>query len=226
MNKPSSLHQQAIKLREQGKSVAALAKYEAALVEYLDQPQLDLIPNILLEKIITYRHLYQKNKQAEYLLVIYGHLQTASGLVIAQTGEQAALVELAWGEYFQLQKEYAQALQHFSQALQKLPVDHIAYGNFRAHFGWAHFLDNQAGLAQEQLEQAIYEIQDRAKDHDQHQYKVWLSGAQMKLARVLLKQDQPAQAQKLLTEVEKLLDQETEPLRWNQLLELKKEISK
>jgi tetratricopeptide (TPR) repeat protein len=185
MSQPSSLHQQAAALRESGQSAQALATYEQALIDYLTSDQHELIINVLLEKVIVYKHIWQRKNQTWYLDLTELTLALAKkwAATVPITLEQQALVSFQGGEVALLQNDTALALREYQSALDVLPNDHAYRGNCLYHLGFAQALAGQAEQGLAQIHRGIEHL-TAAKGLEEHTKRVWLSGAWLRLASV------------------------------------------
>lgn len=191
-NSISDLHEKAIQLREQGNSQEALSLYQQALTDYLLTGQTNFLVNVVLEKAITYRHLFAKDKNDLWLVLTANQLNLADQLIKhLQQPELKFLLEREQGSLALLKSNFEAAAQHFSQALTAVDPQNPARDDLLSHQGWAMALQGQTHEAIVIIKKAIEQLQTLAstKRVNSTTAATWLSGAYLRLAAILSMSD-------------------------------------
>lgn len=226
MSDISDLHQTAAQLREEGQTRQSLAQYEEALIDYLERGQTDLLINVLLEKAIAYKHLFQQHNRALwYALLAEQAVRTATAFAekLMPTPEQQALLALQLGEVLSLQSRFPEAVEAYQTAVDTLPEDHFYQGNQKAHLALALAATGQAEQGLALLETALQALQQLSQT-DAYTQAVWLSGAYLKQALILTSLDRREEAQQALQKAQKIIEDHHLSLRHEQLLSVQQVI--
>jgi tetratricopeptide (TPR) repeat protein len=182
---PSSIHQLAIELREQGQSEPALTQYDQALADYQRTNNQEGIIRCYLEKAIVCRHLYKKTQISSYLDSAEQLIALAEAADTNQSFSQLILEQR--GSLIMAGEEWASAQQIYQQLLDLAQLTNDQRGNYFAHLGWATFMLGERETGQQQLAEGIDLLRSStAPSVDAATYRVWLSGAWLNLARCQL----------------------------------------
>jgi tetratricopeptide (TPR) repeat protein len=182
---PSSLHQLAIDLREQGKSELALTQYDQALADYQHTNNQEGIIRCYLEKAIVCRHLYKKTQISSYLDSAEQLIALAEAADTNQSWDQ--LIREQRGALATAGEEWATARPLYQQLLDIPQLTNDQRGNYFAHLGWATFMLGERETGQQQIAEGIDLLRSStAPSVDATTHRVWLSGAWLNLARCQL----------------------------------------
>lgn len=198
------IHLQAEKARENGDFTKSLELLAQAIVSYQSEKNLEGISLCLSSQALSYRHLFDKTKAREYL-VLAKHLALAAieiskGLSSNTTG--IALYNLgkvleSLGENLEALKSYQEAIEHVdseSLAMKAEMMTRLEVLKFK----------NGDDTAFERFGIALEELKN-AEEKDNYAKAVWLSGAYMHMAEALIEKDVP-KAKELLGEAKKIID--------------------
>lgn len=222
------LHGQASDLREQGEFLKSLQLIDEAITIYIEDKDLLGLSEILGMKSLTLRHLFRKTKDLNYLLL--AKYSSLAGIEIAKkSGKEEAVVlptfDLAkieddLGDFARAAKTYENAVNEF----QKYPPEFWNRPGVLADMkGHLYACQYKAGdkSALERAESALKELEaSDEKTISKYNYDVWLSGAHMRIAQMVKKDDQE-KAKSHLQEAKKIIDANPDLkirlTQWNEL---------
>lgn len=226
---PNSNHIKATHAREQAQSVQALSLYEEALSQYIDFKNFEGIIRVLLEKDITYRHLWFFTEHSEYLELSASALQLAEHTFHKNEHQLDAslrsLVLFHVGQVTEAVGEPLEAIAVYQEALSLLEKKNPLYGNVLSHLAQSEWSANETKNAQQHFLEAHELLSKNATQVDEYTATVWLSGSYLRQAECLLKTN-TTEANKFLQETRKILDSKTFPIRWQQLEKLETLLAK
>ncbi|HYE22208.1 MAG TPA: hypothetical protein VD998_01315 [Verrucomicrobiae bacterium] len=145
------------KAREQEDYALALKSFDQAIIEGVELDDPILILNALAQKLLVYKHMFQKTTNPVYNLLMLGDAQT--GLKIAEekkvTGQPKAVMLLRSGDYFFWKKDYATAQTLYEEAVLNVDQEKKGeYAEYLSHLGICQALNgNKTGL--ENLNKAL-----------------------------------------------------------------------
>lgn len=220
---PSKIHLQAQGLREQAKSVEALSLYEKAITEYIGQENPEGIIRILLEKDITYRHLWFFTEHHEYIELSASALQMAEHIFHHHERELdtdlQALVLFHVGQVSEAVGETYEAIEVYQEALELIDKDSALYGNILSHLAQSEWRSGKTETAQQHFQEGHQVLEKFASQVDEHTATVWIAGSLLRQAESIFPH-KPDEARKLLKQAKKMLDSQKYPIRWKQVEKL------
>ena len=214
-SKARQLHARALQLREQKEFLESLKVGEEALVEYAEDNDTLGFSELLTLQAKTYLHMYDFTNYKPYLLLAKRIGQTAVDIV-----EESGQNEAKALPYFNLGKisedagDLELAVESFRKAVQLMedfpPERHnrkSVLADFKNHLATAEYQtgDKTAlGKAEESIKDL--ETSTDASDYEKH---VWLSGAHMRIAK-MLQDDDKEKAQGHLKKAREIIDADPE----------------
>jgi len=210
-SKARQLHARALQLREQKEFLESLKVGEEALVEYAEDNDTLGFSELLTLQAKTYLHMYDFTNYKPYLLLARRIGQTAVDIV-----EESGQNEAKALPYFNLGKiskdagDLELAVESFRKAVQLMedfpPERHnrkSVLADFKNHLATAEYQTGDK-TALEKAEESIKDLETStdASDYEKH---VWLSGAHMRIAR-MLSDDDKEKAQGHLKKAREIID--------------------
>lgn len=178
-------HIEAEKARENGDFLEALKLTDAALVLYQSEGNIIGMTEVLCSRFITFKHLFEKTQDKNYLLV--GKFEAKAAVKIAKKSEKEETYAIP---FFNLAKAYSllekndKAIEKYNEALTYLPKSTQNRPAVKADIT-IHLeiikLKNGDQSAVERIEQAIDELKN--SDENAYEKDVWVSGAYLMLAK-------------------------------------------
>ncbi|MCD8484285.1 hypothetical protein LRY65_00205 [Candidatus Woesebacteria bacterium] len=225
----NDLHLKAQKLREHAQSAEALALYEQALVEYITDQDTEGIVRVLLEKDITYQHLYLFTKQYIYLELSATTLQMAEHMMHVNSealdGELQALVVFHVAQLTEAMNESAEAIQIYEEALEYIPEESALRANMLSHLAVSEWNNQDTEKASAHFTEAHEMLEKLSADLDDTTRTIWLTGSLLRQA-IAMKKSDPEKSLQYMKVAEELLESEEKfPIRWFQLQELREELA-
>jgi len=214
-SKGRQLHAQALQLREQKEFLESLKVGEEALVEYAEDNDTLGFAELLTLQAKTYLHIYDVTNYKPYLLLAKRIGQTAVDIV-----EESGQNEAKALPYFNLGKisedagDLELAVESFRKAVQLMedfpPERHnrkSVLADFKNHLATAEYQTGDK-TALEKAEESIKDLEtsNDASDYEKH---VWLSGAHMRIAK-MLQDDDKEKAQGHLKKAREIIDADPE----------------
>ncbi len=228
-SKGRQLHAQEEQARESGQFAEALSYSDQAFMAYQEDKDFHGLSELMAARLIIFKHLYQTTADQSYAIMAK-HTAQASVEIAEQYDVKPALA-LAYkslGEYYQLVQEWSEAASAYATAaecmLQFSPEATSRPAvllDIQGHQYAAEYLSGDKG-ARERAEQALSQL-EQAEEADDYNKKVWITGAQMRMA-LMLKDDDNQAAQDYLMKAKAMIDaDERLKLRlgqWNQLVKV------
>ena len=214
-SKARQLHARALQLREQKEFLESLKVGEEALVEYAEDNDTLGFSELLTLQAKTYLHMYDFTNYKPYLLLARRIGQTAVDIV-----EESGQNEAKALPYFNLGKisedagDLELAVESFRKAVQLLedfPSERhnrkSVLADFKNHLATAEYQTGDK-TALEKAEESIKDLEtsNDASDYEKH---VWLSGAHMRIAK-MLQDDDKEKAQGHLKKAREIIDADPE----------------
>jgi tetratricopeptide (TPR) repeat protein len=200
------LHQRGWRLREKDQHLEALGYLDRAVVGYQKEGNYRGLIDALKDRCLTWKHLFLLDGDLVY--AILSKKDAEAMLVIAQ---EKGLKDKFHTSYFRLGEtatlftDYPSAVEYFSKALKTYQGPLSEEGDYRCHLGEALYLNGQKEKGKTAILQGIREIEQGASETDSFLINVWRSGALMRLAEVLSK-DESEQARTYFNEAKKIID--------------------
>ncbi len=227
------IHGHAAVARESGDFITALKFTDEAMAAYQKDKDKLGFAEVQADRFLTFNHLYQATGDRNYL-ILAKHAAESAVEIAEASGDKSALAL----PYFNLAKaqqelgEQKEAVESFKKALENLiknpPAHHkveerpAMVADFKNHLAAAEYKNGDKSALQ-RAEQAAEELEKNPDISDYNQH-VWSSGAHMRIAK-MLKKDNPEKAKKHLEEAKKIIDNDPRlTLRLAQWQKLAKDI--
>ena len=223
------IHRQAEVAREKEQDfLKSLQLLDEALLAYQADGDLRGLTEALQSKGSAYKHLYQQTGDSTFLTL--AKHEALAGIEIAEKlGDSSALtmVYRGLGKVLEQLEDWEGAADNFSKALEAFEKAPPAENNrpsvasdMKAHLGYDLYMSGKKQQGLETITEAIGELEADKKE-DKYNIDVWLSGAHMRAAHMLYR-DNPDTARNHLQKAEKIIQSNEElTLRSEQLKKLK-----
>ncbi len=230
MTNPKYFHVQAEQARERGDYEQALVLTDQALIAYQQDGDLTGMAEIQSSRQRVFKHLYRSTKDEAYLVLEEHTAQSALEIAQSSSNPHALAIPLhLMGSFFAQKKEYAQAAEYFKQAVENLttytdnPHSRPAViADFAGHQFWAEYLAGDTSA----LDRALIALEQlKNTEEDSYNKAVWISGAHLRLAEMLMHENLE-EAKKHLAHAREIIEADSRLLlRKEQLDELSQQLS-
>lgn len=209
-SKARQIHSKVNQSREAGESLEALKLSDEALIAYQEEGDLFGFVEILADRSITFRHLHDATEDISFLIV--SKHEVSSGIEIARKNNQKEALAIPLARLANVLTdlgEYQEAVASYKEALEIMSTNPPARYNrpgiladMKAHLATTEY---QAGdkSALERARTALTELE--ASEEDSYNKNVWISGAYMRMADMLRK-DNPQEAKEYLEKAKEIID--------------------
>lgn len=178
--------------REAGRTFEALDFLNHALDVFILEKNYARFAHALLDRGICWQHLYQFHGNDPCFAVLY---KKDAEAVLEILQSQKIEQELD-GAYFMNAKaaslfgDFTQAVEFFTQAIQHLPDENqVQKGDWQTNLGRAIYYTGKHEAGITQILSGIEQMQAHADGVDDYTFRVWLSGAYLRLAEIYLLND-------------------------------------
>lgn len=181
------LQEQADVLREEGKTLDALNLYNQALVSYQQKHNYNGILGVLCGRLISWQHLF--NHEEDKVYAILARKEAESMLAIAQEydiHDRDYLIHFLFGKSCIFLKDFKCAEIEFKQAIDLYPQDNAEKGDWLAHLGEAIYKNGRKEEGEKVILEGVHQIRAHQKEEDSFKINVWMSGAYLRLAKILI----------------------------------------
>ncbi len=180
--------------REAGDFSSSLQTSEQSLIEAVEENNLALFAETLAAKSLTYRHLYQKTNNKSFLLVARAEMEAAIEITKTLEDKTALAIPLFnLAKVYEALEESDKAISYFKNAVEALeqypPESHnrpAVLADFKIHLYSAEAKNGDTS-AIDRLKQSTKDLE--TAEEDSFNKNVWLSGAYMNLAFILMTHD-------------------------------------
>lgn len=205
------IHQQAALAREAGNFLESLKLSDEALISYQKDGDILGFAEILADRSITLRHLFEQSSGLNYLIVAKHEIM--AGVEIAQkSGQKDALalplfnlakVQEELGEITEAVVSYRQAVENMEKNPPQMHNRPAVLLDMKVHLDVAQY---RAGdkIALEKAETDLAQLENTAEISDYNKH-VWVSGGHMHLAEAL-RNDNPQKAKEHLQKAKGVID--------------------
>lgn len=207
------IHGREEQARESGDFLDALRLSDEAMLAYQEDGDDAGFAEIHAARFLILRHLFEKTNYKPYLIL--AKFSAMSSVEIAEhSGDKTALA-IPYQNLAKIEEdleEYKDAIDNYTKSLEHLekypPATHNRPGvvaDFKIHL---HLCELRSGdkSALPKLEEAIEELKNSGeKEVSDYNFNVWLSGAYMKMAEILAK-DNPEKAKVALQKSKEIID--------------------
>ncbi|MBA3722511.1 MAG: hypothetical protein H0W88_08945 [Parachlamydiaceae bacterium] len=200
------LQKQADELREEGQSLKSIEIYNQAIVRYQENRDYANMIGALTGRLLSWKHLFYKTEDKIYAIFVKKEAETM--LEIArehQLLDRLYLIHFLNGTSAILLKDYPVAEKEFSQAVELYPNNNAEKGDWIAHLGEAIYRNGKKEEGKKRILQGVQLIEDKSSQIDSFLLNVWVSGAYLRLAK-LLKPDNIEESQFFLNKAKKIID--------------------
>lgn len=195
-------------LREEGKSLKAIDLYNQAIVNLQEAKEYANIIPALTGRLLSWKHLFYKTQDKIYAIFVKKEAETIMDFAKAYNlMDRLYLFHFLNGTAASLLNEYDLAEKEFGQAILLYPFEHAQKGDWIAHQGEAMYQNGKKEEGQERILEGVALIQTRSSDIDSFEYNVWVSGAYLRLAK-LLKVDNPKTSQEFYNMAKEIIDKD------------------
>lgn len=213
------LQNEADKMRERGKSLVSIDLYNQAIVQYQETKDYPNMLGALTGRLLAWKHIYYQTEDKIYAIFVKNEAETL--LDIAQEYHllsQMHLIHFLKATSAILLKDYSSAETEFTKAVQLYPTDHAEKGDWIAHLGDAIYRNGKKEEGKKTVLQGVEIIKERASQIDSFLFNVWVSGAYLRLAK-LLKVDNPPESQLFLNQAKNIIESDSRLVIRKQQLE-------
>jgi tetratricopeptide (TPR) repeat protein len=215
----TELQKQADVLREEGESLQAIDVYNQAIVRYQEDKDYANMMGALTGRLLSWKHLFYKTEDKIY--AIFVKKEAEAMLEIAkehQLLDRLYLIHFLNGTSAILLKDYPVAEKEFGQAVELYPNNHAEKGDWIAHLGEAVYRNGRKEEGKRLILQGVQIIEEKSSQIDSFVFNVWVSGAYLRLAK-LLKPDNIKESQLFLSKAKKIIDSDVRLVIRKQQLE-------
>lgn len=200
------LQEQADVLREEGQSLKAIDIYNQAIAHYQIDKDYANMMGALTGRLLSWKHLFYKTEDKVYAFFVKKEAEAMLEILNEhKLIERLYLIHFLNGTSAILLKNYPTAEKEFSQAIKLYPRDHAEKGDWTAHLGEAIYRNGRKEEGKKMILQGIQKIQENSSKIDSFLFHVWVSGAYLRLAK-LLKPDNIEESQFFLYQAKKIID--------------------
>ncbi|MBA3957812.1 MAG: hypothetical protein H0X51_05395 [Parachlamydiaceae bacterium] len=219
------LQKQADTLREEGKSLQAIDLYNHAIVQYQEEKDYAPMMESLTGRLLAWKHLFYKTNDKLYAFFV--KKEAESMLAIAQEYNlmnRLYLIHFLNGTSAILLKDYPTAENEFYQAITIYPFDNTEKGDWMAHLGEAIYRNGRKEEGEKMILQGVQQMQNHSTEVDSFLLNVWISGAYLRLAKLLYNGD-ATKSQEFLNKATTIIDADSRlVIRKQQLNDFLKEM--
>jgi len=200
------LQREADRIREEGKSLTAIDLYNRAIVNYQESKDYERIIGALTGRLLSWKHLFYKTEDKLYAIFVKKEAEAMLKVVKTYNlTDRLYLIHFLNGTALILLKEYDTAEKEFAQAIQLYPTENAEKGDWTAHLGEAMYRNGKKEEGKKTILRGVEMIKERASQIDSFVFNVWVSGAYLRLAK-LLKTDNKEESQFFLKQAKEIID--------------------
>jgi tetratricopeptide (TPR) repeat protein len=222
---PKQLYQKGEVLREKDKHLEALQVLDEAIVRSVEARNYRNLIDTLKARVLTWKHLFLLSKDLVYRTL--ARKDAESMLEIANEFHLKDKLHTSYfrlGEVDMLFEDYPKAIKNYKKALKTYVGPISEKGDYRYHLGEAAYRSGDKKTGKETILEGLKEIDKGADQIDSFVIHVWESGAYMRLAD-LLRKDEPEEARKYFAEALKIIESDPKLIiRRRQIEELSKSL--
>lgn len=223
-NDVRGLLMQAEQVRERGDFKRSLELLGDAVIAAFEEKKEEKLVDALSSQALVYRHLYDKTKAKNYL-VLAQHASFGA-VELAKNSNDPTLLSIALynlGKVLESNGELDEALKNYIEAVSQKVDRPAMISEMKTRLAVLEFRNGDKD-AMGRFESALSDLKS-AEDRDNYALAVWQSGAYMHMADALIDSDK-AKAKQLLDEAEKIIASDMRlKLRKEQLAKLKAKLN-
>jgi tetratricopeptide (TPR) repeat protein len=200
------LQKEADILREEGKSLKAIDTYNQAIVDYQQEKDYSNLMGALTGRLLAWKHLFYKTNNKIY--AIFVKKEAEAMLEIAKENDlldRLYLIHFLNGTSSILLKDYSSAENEFCKAVDLYPIANAEKGDWIAHLGDAMYRNGKKENGKILILKGVEIINEKSNQIDSFLHNVWVSGAYLRLAK-LLKLDSPTESKHYLNLAKTMID--------------------
>ena len=200
------LQKKADLLREEGKSLEAIDLYNQALASFQEEKDYGSIIGALTGRLLAWKHLFYKTEAKIYAIIVKKEAETMLEIT-KEYGLKGKdhLLHFLNGTAAMLLQDYATGENEFRQAVALFPANNAEKGDWTAHLGEALYRNGKKEEGQKMILKGVEIIQHHASELDPFLYNVWVSGAYLRLAK-LLKVDNQEESSIFFSKAQKIIE--------------------
>ena len=216
---PAELQKQADILREEGQSLRAIELYNQAIVQYQEAKDYAQVIGALTGRLLSWKHLYYKTEDKIYAIFVQKEAEAMLAIATEhRLTNKLHLMHFLNGTSAILLQDYPNAEEEFGKAVALYPNEVAEKGDWLAHLGEAVYLNGRKEVGKKMILQGVQKIEDNRSQLDPFLFNVWVSGAFLRLAK-LLKSDNVQESQDFLSKAKKIIDSDPKLVIRKQQLE-------
>lgn len=225
---PQKFQEDADRLREEGKTLEALNFYNHAIFGFQKEHNYKSILDVLCGRLISWQHLFNKEEDEVYALLARNEAVTMLDIAQKyQIHDRDHLIHFLFGKSNIFLKDFAQAEIEFKKAIELYPNDNAEKGDWLAHLGEAIYRNGRKEEGVSVILQGVEQIKRHENEVDSFRINVWVSGAYLRLAKILINDGKLEEAKVYLQKGEDIVLKDSRlVIRKQQLENLNKKISK
>jgi tetratricopeptide (TPR) repeat protein len=204
--KGMELQKEADRLREEGHSLRAIDVYNHAIICYQQDKDFSNMLFVLTGRLLSWKHLFYKTEDKIYAIFVKKAAEEM--LEIANeyhVFDRLYLIHFLNGTSAILLKDYSSAEIEFKKAVDLYPFENAEKGDWIAHLGEAMYRCGKKEQGKTMILQGVCLIKERSSQIDSFLFNVWVSGAYLRLAR-LLKTDNPEESHSFFIRAKEIID--------------------
>ncbi len=170
-----------------GETLEALNLYNQALVSYQKEHNYKGILGVLTGRLISWQHLFNQEEDKVYAILARNEAETI--LRIAKEyniHDRDYLIHFLFGKSCIFLKDFKCAQDEFAKAIELYPSDNGEKGDWMAHLGEAIYRSGDKEKGKAVILQGVEQMKNHADENDSFTMNVWLSGAYLRLAKILI----------------------------------------
>lgn len=199
------LQRQADILREEGKTLEALNLYNRALVAYEQQHDYKGLLTVLTGRLISWQHLYNHGEEKVYAILARKEAEAMEAIANEYgVHDRDDQIHFFLGKTAIFLKEYPTAEKEFKKALELYPYDNAERGDWLAHLGEALYRNGRKESGEQTILEGVRQIEAHPEE-DTFKAHVWISGAYLRLAKLLISDNRKEEAKPYLQKGEEII---------------------
>jgi len=206
MKNATQLSQLGSKLREQDKHLQAATTLTQAIILAQQEGNFRLLIDCLKDRCLTWKHFFLLTNDSVFITL--AQKDAESMLAIAtdkKLSDKLATSYFRLGEIAMEAQNFSQAVSYYQKSLHHYHQPDAEMGDYTYHLGEALYKNGQKETSLIKFDEGIKILQQYQPSTDSFVYHVWLSGAYLRLAQLLLTDNKPL-GQKYLKLAKKIID--------------------
>lgn len=202
----AQLQKRADVLREEGQSLKAIDVYNQVIVRYQEDRDYANMIGALTGRLLSWKHLFYKTGDKIYAIFVKKEAEAI--LEVAKEHglrDRIHLFHFLNGTSAILLNDYPAAEKEMGQAVELYPNDNAEKGDWMAHLGEAIYRNGRKDEGRKLILQGVQFIEEKSSQIDSFLFNVWVSGAYLRLAK-LLKPDNQGESEVFLVKAKKIID--------------------